>query len=74
MKAIGYSIDGLIKVYLISYDIDDRVYFRFKGGKIERRRIRYDDNSEPYFIIEGDLKYYFNEIMRSSHGMAGYRV
>lgn len=71
MKTIATSADGLIKVYLISYSIYDRVYFRYNNGKLQGRSIRYDEDSEPYFIIEGDLKYYFNEIIRSHNGVMG---
>ena len=66
MKKIAYSSDGLIKVYLITYGIYDKVYFRFNNGKLQGRSIKYDETGgeqSPYFMT-GDLKYYFNEIIR----------
>jgi hypothetical protein len=63
MTPIAVSSDGLLRIYLITYGIYDKVYFRFYKGKLEARNIQYDSD-ETYIKISDTLKYNFNEIMR----------
>ena len=69
MRPIGvYTVsnNSAIYVYQIEYDIEDRVLAGDSSDetKAKWRNVIYDDNGEPYFWY-GDVRIYFNEIMRT---------
>lgn len=61
---IGYSSDGYVKVLDIEYGINDRVKYQWLNDEPVTVDIDYSED-EPCFMV-GEVKYYFNEIMRSN--------
>lgn len=61
---VGYSSDGLIKVYSINYDIDDTITFQFMNDPIQTEVIDYSGDESPTFKC-GEMVYSMSEIMKA---------